>query len=226
MTTNGLTMTKEFARQCGVFGNVHFSVRRWQDMNHIIPAIRTYRNGAGNKPGLNLLLTAETYPHLDQIIDMAARSGVRRILLLRYKTTAKNAGISGLCVDHELKDLPLRLRKLQKPGRHVMFLFDCSLFEILAGQGLLDADRFRRFDTNGCQGGNAYIAIDVNGMYKPCSFWQEPFGSVLDLGFDNWIHDPALTGFRNRRRDDACALCEFETLCNGGCRLLSNKDCI
>jgi radical SAM protein with 4Fe4S-binding SPASM domain len=69
-------------------------------------------------------------------------------------------------------------------------------------------------------GGNAYIAIDVDGMYKPCSFWQETFGHVSDLTFDSWIHNPKLIEFRNMRKGKTCIHCQFESLCVGGCRLL------
>ena len=62
MTTNGLTMTEHYARDCTVFGNVHFSVHNLNDMDHIFHAMRIYRKVTGRKPGLNLLLTTELLP--------------------------------------------------------------------------------------------------------------------------------------------------------------------
>jgi len=143
-------------------------------------------------------------------------------LFLRYKTTSKNADIQGLGVDKELEELPIRLKKLKSANKRLMFLFDCSLFEILAENNFSDISTYRKYDNNGCLGGNAFIAIDVNGMYKPCSFWREPYGNILELNFDNWVHNPKLNEFRNMRKDDACTHCEFEKLCVGGCRLLYN----
>ena len=223
MTTNGLTMTEQFAEKCSVFGNIHFSIHSLQDMNHIFSSIQTYRKATGNKPGLNLLLTTETLPHLEDIIYKAKKSGVHKILFLRYKTTAKNEHIQGLCADEALVDLPIRLKELQRKNMRVMFLFDCSLFEVLAEQNFLDIDTFRKYDNRGCWGGNSYIAIDINGMYKPCSFWKESYGNVLDLSFDNWIHNSKLNEFRSMRRDESCVCCDYEELCLGGCRLLHNK---
>ena len=221
MTTNGLTMTEEFAGKCSVFGNVHFSIHGLHDMSHTLSAIKTYRKATRNKPGLNLLLTAETLPHIDEIVFEARKSGVKKVLFLRYKTTLKNMGIRELCIsDDELKKLPMMLKKLNAKNMNLMFLFDCSLFEILAEQGYSDIRTCRKYDSRGCWGGNAYIAIDVNGMYKPCSFWKEPFGSMRDLCFDSWIHDTKLNEFRSMRRDESCTSCEYEELCLGGCRLL------
>ena len=79
------------------------------------------------------------------------------------------------------------------------------------------------YDNNGCLGGNAYIAIDVDGMYKPCSFWYEPFGCISDINFDYWVHNDKLNDFRNMRKDESCLNCDYVELCNGGCRLLYDK---
>ena len=224
MTTNGLTMTQQLAKECSVFGNVHFSVHSLQDMNHACQAIRTYRNATGNKPGLNLLLTAEILPHLDEIVCEAGKAGVKKVLFLRYKTTSKNIDIEGLCIsDGELKKLPLMLKKLNAKNRSLMFLFDCSLFEVLAEQNFSDIKACRQYDNSGCLGGNAYIAIDVNGAYKPCSFWKEPLGNVDELCFDSWINGSELNEFRNMRKGESCSRCEYGELCMGGCRLLHAK---
>ena len=226
MTTNGLTMTAHFAKECTIFGNVHFSIRNLQDMDHIFSAIHTYRKATGKRPGLNLLLTTETIPHLDEILDKVRRAGVKIVLFLRYKTTSKNMDIQGLCIDKEIDKIPLRLKQLQQAYKQLMFLYDCSLFEVLAKNNFADISTYRKYDNNGCLGGNAYIAIDVNGMYKPCSFWDEPFGNVLDIDFDYWISNSQLNHFRNTRKNERCTRCEFEELCIGGCRLLHNELCV
>jgi len=223
MTTNGLTMTEQFAKECIVFGNVHFSIHKLHDMNHIFQAISIYRKATGKRPGLNLLLTTETLPHIDSILSKVKTSGVKKILFLRYKTTVKNIENQGLSLDKELKELPIKLKQLYKSNIHLMFLFDCSLFEIMAENGFSDFKTYRKYDNRGCFGGNAFIAIDINGMYKPCSFWQESFGSIFDLSFDNWINNIKLNRFRNMRKNESCNHCEFEEVCAGGCRLLHNN---
>lgn len=64
-----------------------------------------------------------------------------------------------------------------------------------------------------------YIAIDVNGNYKLCSFWDETFGNAEHLNFDNWINHEKLIEFRNYRASVKCGNCEYMEACNGGCRL-------
>jgi len=223
MTTNGLTMTEQFAKKCSVFGNVHFSIHKPQDMRHVFPAIRVYRKATGNKPGLNILLTTETLPYLDEILYNVRKLGVKVVLFLRYKTTTKNADTHGLCLDNRLTELPVRFKQLQGKNKRLMFLFDCSLFEVLAENNFVDINIYHKYDNNGCLGGNAYIAIDVNGMYKPCSFWHEPFGNVSDITFENWINNPKLNEFRTMIRDESCTRCDYIKLCVGGCRLLHDK---
>ena len=223
MTTNGLTMTKQFAEMCSVFGNVHFSIHKLEDMTHVFSAMRIYRKATGNKPGLNLLLTAETLPKLEEILYLARKSGVRKVLFLRYKTTSKNLDVQGLGIEGELENLPSRFKKLNRANKQIIFLFDCSLFELLAENNFADINTYRKYDSNGCQGGNAYIAVDVNGMYRPCSFWDEAFGNVLDIDFEKWILNPKLNQFRNMKRDESCSCCEFLELCCGGCRLLREE---
>lgn len=64
-----------------------------------------------------------------------------------------------------------------------------------------------------------YIAIDVNGNYKPCSFWNETFGDAEHLNFDNWMNNEKLIAFRNYRASSKCGDCEYMEACSGGCRL-------
>jgi len=220
ITTNGLTMTEEFAEKCAVFGNVHFSLHHPQDWDHVLPAISNYRKATKRKPGLNLLLTSKTLPILEDIISQARKSGCLKILFLRYKTTANNPNDNDLNIDNQLVKLIEKLRLLDFSAKQMMFLFDCSIFETLASNSLLDVKTCQKYDYNGCQGGNAYIAIDVDGNYKPCSFGGETFGSILDLDYQSWIQNSKLSQFRNQTKNSLCAECEFSKLCNGGCRIL------
>jgi len=169
------------------------------------------------------LLTTDTFPYLDEILYNARKSGVIVVLFLRYKTTTKNADTQGLCLDNRLDELPARFKQLQQANKRLMFLYDCSLFEVLAENNFADTSTYYKYDNNGCLGGNAYIAIDINGLYKPCSFWYEPFGNVTDITFENWIHNPKLNEFRAMIRDESCTRCEHIKLCVGGCRLLHDK---
>jgi len=216
-------MSEEFAQKCAIFGNVHMSVHAPENLDHVCAAARTYRKATKKKPGLNVLLTSKTLPHLVDIVDQAKRAGVRKVLFLRYKDTAKNHDVRDMHLGKELEELPGLLKSLQWRHKSMMFLYDCSLFELLAQQGLLNVKASSRNDDRGCQGGNACLAIDVEGGYRPCSFWHESFGSVLDLSYDSWMHNPKLVEFRNMRRSESCAQCQYMELCAGGCRLLYER---
>ena len=220
MTTNGLAITEQIAEKYSVFGNVHFSIHKPQDMEHVFSASHIYYKATGKKPGLNLLLTAKTMPHLEEIIYKAKKADIKKVLFLRYKKTAKNINVYGLNADKELEELLPRLKKIQRANKRLMFLYDCSLFEVFAEHGSSDIKAYHKYDNNGCMGGNAYIAIDIDGMYKPCSFWHESFGNILELDFEHWNNNSKLNEFRSMRKGEICGDCEFEELCAGGCRLL------
>jgi len=224
MTTNGLTMTEDFAKRSIIFGNIHFSIHALKDVEHLYRNIRTYRKITGNAPGLNLLLTNETLPNLGEILTDARKAGVGKVLFLRYKTTAKNQSVSELGSNEDLKDFPKMLKELRGANRRMMLLFDCSLFELMAQSGFFNMKRYRFFDCNGCMGGNANIAIDVKGYYKPCSFWPNSFGHMSELTFDSWVNNPAQKAFRDMRKSKICLTCEYGAICRGGCRLLYADD--
>lgn len=218
ITTNGLTMNEAFAKKCKVFGNVHFSIHKPEDIETAFRSAQIYRKQTNKKAGINFLLTTQTYPLLEEVIRRADRSAVNKILFLRYKRTEKNTGIDDLPMDDEMPSVFCRLKGLQRKSR-VKFLFDCSSLQELACSGLISKKLLNRVDANGCFGGNMYIAIDVNGNYKPCSFWGETAGDAESLNFDNWITNERLIEFRNYRASKHCPDCDYAQLCNGGCRL-------
>lgn len=218
MTTNGLTMTEDFAKQCRVFGNVHFSVHKPADVEIAFKAAKIYKKYTGKRAGLNLLITTETYPLFDEIVKRAGKSGFNKILFLRYKKTSKNAGIDDLDMDDKMPEVFEKIKELSKKSR-LMFLFDCSSMQELAHSRLISEKLLKKVDANGCMGGNMYIAIDVNGNYKPCSFWGETIADAEHLDFDNWMNNEKLIAFRNFRSSKHCNNCEYMEICNGGCRL-------
>lgn len=218
LTTNGRTLTAQNAADFGVFGNVHLSLHAPEDWEPAEQAGRLYRAATGKRPGLNLLLTRQTLPLLEQMTRAAKRAGFGKILLLRYKTTAHNRAVDDLSADAQLQMLPEQLRQLSRRCR-VRYLVDCSVFQSLAPALKLPERHYERMDTGGCRGGNAYIAIDAQGRYKPCSFWPETFGPVEELDFRSWRDNPQLQAFRAMRRCAACGDCRWLGLCGGGCRL-------
>lgn len=218
MTTNGLTMNAEFAKKCKVFGNVHFSIHKPSDVKTAFEAAETYKKHTRKKAGLNLLITTDMYPILEKTVKRAPRSVFNKVLFLRYKETVKNVGINDLNADDLMQSALKKIKKLSgRPG--MMFLYDCSAMQEIAAMGLIKPKLLFKADANGCMGGNAYIAIDVHGRFKPCSFWNETFGDAETLSFETWQSNEKLKKFRNFRLSDNCSRCGYYSVCNGGCRL-------
>lgn len=218
MTTNGLTMTDDFAKKCKVFGNVHFSIHKPSDIPIAFNAAKVYKKHTGKKAGLNFLITTQTYQLIEDVVKKANKSAFNKILFLRYKKTQKNTDIEDLHMDSEMPQVFEKLKSLSSKSR-LMFLFDCSSMQEIACSKIISKKLLKKVDANGCFGGNMYIAIDVNGNYKPCSFWNETFGSAEHLNYDNWMNNEKLKAFRNKHSSDKCKDCEYMELCNGGCRL-------
>lgn len=218
MTTNGLTMNEAFAKKCRVFGNVHFSIHKPSDIETAFNSAKIYRKQTGKKAGLNLLITTQTYPLLEEIIQKANKSAFNKILFLRYKKTEKNTEINDLQMDDRMPMVFDKLKSLSGKSR-LKFLFDCSSMQEIAYSRVISERLLNKVDANGCFGGNMYIAIDVNGNYKPCSFWNETIGDAEFLNFDNWITNEKLVEFRNYKASAHCSDCNYAELCNGGCRL-------
>jgi radical SAM protein with 4Fe4S-binding SPASM domain len=217
MTTNGVLLDVGLAAECSVFGNVHLSCHCTSELPRLAESVRALR-GAGVTPGLNVLVSAGTFGQLDEIWAWARRQGIGQVLALKFKLTAQNRDRADLLlsVEQERAMLPAIGRLSRRYG--VMPMLDCSLFPALA------AGRPRRhtlefFDVNGCLGGNAYLAVDVDGRYKPCSFWDKPFGDVLALERGEWVGNRKLRSFRESRIAPECGGCEYLELCNGGCRV-------
>lgn len=218
ITTNGRTITLENASEFAVFGNVHLSLHALKDIPYIEHAAALIIKLARIKPGLNLLLTTETVPELVTIFKWAKKNKFSKILCLRYKQTDKNKEISHLQIDESTKDVYQKINLLKKQNK-MKVLVDCSMFQDIAKYGSISHDQMYKVDFNGCQGANAYIAIDVNGSFKPCSFWKETMGNAETLTQDFWINDAKLNAFRNYRDHDSCVNCGYLDLCGGGCRL-------
>lgn len=223
ITTNGCHIDDANARRCAVFGNIHLSCHSVADLA-ILDAPLNRLRACGIQAGLNVLATSETLADFPAIFAWGQARGVARVLILKFKTTAANRPSSPLRLSsgQEAGLLPL-IKRLARKHR-LMPLIDCSLFPALAVHQPPEQD-VRFFDVNGCQGGNAFLAVMPDGQFKPCSFWPHTFGNVTELTPEGWFSNPGLVQFRKGRRHVACGQCHFLDLCNGGCPLEAEPLC-
>jgi radical SAM protein with 4Fe4S-binding SPASM domain len=223
VTTNGLLIDERTARDCRVFGNLHLSCHHASELPRLSRAAKALRANRIT-PGLNVLVSSATYPDLAEILAWARRQRTSQVLFLKFKLTAANRDRRDLLLSEEQERALLPLVGRLSRKHRVMPMLDCSLFPALA----IHRPKPRTlefFDVTGCRGGNAYLAVDSEGRYKPCSFWEETFGDVLSLGPEDWIASPQLRAFRKAPRPGACGGCDYLELCNGGCRLGDARTC-
>jgi radical SAM protein with 4Fe4S-binding SPASM domain len=192
-------------------------------MPRLVESVRFLKR-AGIDIGLNVLVSAATYAELPGIWAWCARQGISRLLLLKFKMTTINHDCQDmmLSADQEQGLLPL-IRKLSR--RHaVMPMLDCSFFPALA-HSRPDRSDLEFFDVNGCLGGNAFLAVTIDGQYKPCSFCQTTCGDTRALNRTVWEKNEALSEFRHRHLHAECDTCAYGDLCNGGCRISNTEWC-
>ncbi|MBQ9516901.1 MAG: radical SAM protein [Eubacterium sp.] len=218
ITTNGVNMTAEFANQMKVFGNVHLSLHTMKDKNHLEKAVCLLKKAGIKQIGLNLLLSTDTIPHIESIFKWAKEQRFKRVLCLRYKHTDKNKEIKDLSIDENFYYVFNDIFRFGKKYK-IKVMTDCSAVQEFIGYGKASEKLLYYFDTNGCQGGNAYIAITVDGMVKPCSFWGEAFFDAETMTQYDWLNNEKIVAFRNATHSERCKSCEHIKICHGGCRL-------
>ena len=223
VTTNGLLMDAEMAKKCSVFGSVHISCHHPTEMPRLVESVRFLKR-AGIDVGLNVLVSADTYTELPNIWAWCARQRISRLLLLKFKMTTINSDCQDMVLSAEQEqDLIPLIRQLSH--RHsVMPMLDCSFFPALACSRP-DRRDLEFFDVNGCLGGNAILAVTIDGQFKPCSFCQNTCGDILALNRNLWKENEDLSDFRHRHLHAECNTCAYEDLCNGGCRVSKTEWC-
>ena len=224
ITTNGVNMNAELAPKMKVFGNIHLSLHAMKDINHLERAVELLEKAGVKQIGLNLLLSTDTIPNIESIFKWAKEQRFQRVLCLRYKSTGKNKDISDMSIDDNYGDV---FREILRWGKKykLKVMTDCSAMQELLSYEKISKKLLYYFDTNGCQGGNAYIAITVEGGVKPCSFWSEAFFDAETMTQKDWLNNEKIVAFRNALHSENCKSCKHFKLCNGGCRLQGLSCC-
>ena len=224
ITTNGVNMTADMAKKMKVFGNVHLSLHAMKDKAHLENAVKLLKRVGVKQIGLNLLLSAETINNIESIFKWARSLGFHKVLCLRYKFTGKNKNITDLAIDESYCKTFEDIMRFGRKYR-IKVMADCSALQEFAGYNRISEKLLYYFDTNGCQGGNAYIAITADGKVKPCSFWEEALFDAETMTQEDWLYNEKIVAFRNARHSENCNNCEHFKLCNGGCRLTNISCC-
>ncbi len=186
-------------------GEVYERARGYDGAQEALHAIQRLA-AQGARVGANIVLSRDTFPSLRDTVNAAVQSGARDIHLLRLKPAGRGTEpylSRRLAPEQALQLWPL-LSSLVEEFAGVSFRVDCAMTPWLAAHGV-DPERMRAFGWTGCHGGDALVAVDVNGRRTPCSFVDVEPSS-------DWI---------SPRLPEPCASCDYLDICRGGCHAVA-----
>jgi radical SAM protein with 4Fe4S-binding SPASM domain len=231
LTTNGLNLTPALAAACRVFGQINVSldgvggayaaVRGFDGFSRALAGLALLA-AAGNRPGVNCVVTRTNIDGLEPLVQLADERGLSEIEFLRFKPTGRGrAQYAALAVAPErhrrfMRDLKGWMERYRTPLK-----IDCSFVPFLCDLQP-DPALLARFGVQGCEAGNVLAAVQPEGTFSACSFVAEPAGQAVDMPAA-WHTAPQLAAFRGyaERAPEPCRGCEFLAVCRGGCHVVS-----
>ena len=226
LTTSGLGLSDARAARLSAFaqvnvsydgaGETYASVRGFDGARAAEAAIERLSR-AGLPVGVNVVLTKDSFPHVEETVRRARALGAREVQLLRYKPAGRAATL-----DYMARRLTpaqgaalvstLRAIALEHCGQaddfHVRI--DCALVPFLSVDPTIDAAALARLGVFGCEAGDKLAAMRVDGKPAPCSF--APAADDAELArWRAYALAPA----------EPCASCTLRPVCKGGCKVVS-----
>jgi radical SAM protein with 4Fe4S-binding SPASM domain len=231
LTTNGLGMTLELAARCRVFGQINVSL---DGVGPVYAAVRGFDGfekadrglrqliEAGNRPGINCVVTRQNIESLEDVVRYADKLGLSEVEFLRFKPTGRGkAQYAAASVEPVAHQRFLRRLKRWMEEYKVPLKVDCSFVPFLCDLDP-DPELLDRFGVHGCEAGNVLAAVQPEGTYSACSFVAEPAGQAADMQKE-WEAAPQLAAFRAYTDNPPapCASCRYLQTCRGGCHVVS-----
>ncbi len=209
-------------------GDTYASVRGFDASETAERAIERLSR-AGVRVGVNVVLTRESFPRLDETLARARALGAVEAQLLRYKPAGRAATLDYVAQrlsPDQARSLGPTLRRLAAGpcadgAFHVRI--DCALVAFLSADPELasDAAALSRFGIFGCEAGGALAAFTVDGRVAPCSFADATDLAALELA--SHAHDRSLARWRAYvdSPPEPCASCSLRSVCKGGCKVVA-----
>jgi radical SAM protein with 4Fe4S-binding SPASM domain len=234
VTTSGLGLTPERARSLRSFAQVNVShdgtdgayraVRGFEASAHAEHAIALLVD-EGIAVGVNLVLTRESFAHVEATARRVRTLGARELQLLRYKPSGRAASVSYLAqrlAPSQSDALAALLERLvSEHGESLAVRIDCALVPFLSGWAR-DARALEKWGVFGCEAGRHLAAVTRDGSIAPCSFDHAGDASAND--FDaGWESSTALAAYRAfvRAPPEPCRSCPIRSACRGGCKVVA-----
>jgi len=215
VTTSGIGMTPDKARALRAFAQVNVS---YDGVGDVYTAVRAFDGAAAAERamtmlhdadvpfGVNVVLTRDSFPWLEQTIARARELGAREAQLLRYKPAGRAARLDyaakrlGRDQVAALGDVVRRISCAMHPLGFRLRI-DCAMVALLSDALYDRAAELEALGVFGCEAGAALSAVRADGQAAPCSF--------LEPG-------PVTYG------DEApCNTCALREVCRGGCKAVS-----
>jgi len=231
LTTNGLNLTPDLAKQCRVFETVHVSLdgvkevyaatRGYDGFDQADRALHLLRE-AGCKVGINAVFSRLSADRLVELIAYARKVGVKQIELLRFKPAGRaKSWYEAMRPTAEQFDVLLPQLTAAMKRYRVRILVDCSLAPMIYAHRPA-AKTMDFFGVTGCLGGNMLLSISPTGRVGPCSFAATEPWDIHDLS-GWWKKDEAFRTFRYWKAEapEPCRSCDYLDLCLGGCHVVA-----
>jgi radical SAM protein with 4Fe4S-binding SPASM domain len=236
MTTSGVGLTDERARELAAFAQINVShdgvgaayaaVRGFEGVAIAERAIAALAR-AQIPVGVNVVLTRASWGVLERTVARVAELGAGEVQLLRYKPAGRAAG-SGYAERRlspaQVAGLWPTIERIVRAGR-VRVRIDCAMVPLLSPAliELPDAERrLAALGVFGCEAGRHLGALTVEGRTAPCSFAASTADPAEPLD-EAWANAADLESFRSYHANvgEPCASCSLRAVCRGGCQVVS-----
>lgn len=240
LTTSGLEGLERLLEIHELFGQINVSLdgvgdvyRQVRGFDGFAAADRAVRALRAKKRdvGINVVVTRQSFGHLDEVFAYAKEQRLSEVELLRYKPAGRGSrGYDALrCTDDQHRSFFPTITAAAR--RHRLRLkVDCSYTPMVAHHQPNPA-LLAQLVVYGCSGGDFLIGAKPGGQLTACSFAAPPppldeahgerRPTVVDLGA-YWSDPTAFAPFRGwRDAAEPCASCTYLQLCRGGCRVVA-----
>jgi radical SAM protein with 4Fe4S-binding SPASM domain len=172
--------------------------------------------------GVNLVLSRETFAHVEATAERVRALGAGELQLLRYKPAGRAASLDYLArrlTRAQVSELWPTLERLTRAhGEALSVRIDCAMVPFLV-EHVRDPRALSRWGIFGCEAGRHLAAVDREGRVLGCSFERDRAGAPLT----DWQTDAGLEAFRAFASDppEPCRSCDLRAACRGGCKVVS-----
>jgi radical SAM protein with 4Fe4S-binding SPASM domain len=233
VTTSGIGMTAERARELRVFEQVNVSYDgaseayrsvRGFDGAKIAERAMSLLAAAAVPFGINLVLTRGTFDAVEESVARAVSLGAREVQLLRFKPAGRGTGTqyeAARLDEGQAREVVPLLARLSGAGNFRVRI-DCAMVPYFSAHDV-DPTLLARYGVYGCEAGRRLLAVTSDGSISPCSFAAPaaPFSERTVRGLHRSLPVLAFRGHADSP-PAPCSTCALRSVCRGGCRIVAS----